>query len=135
MLLARREEWEKEYGPIEEFWPVEIKAIHYLRGSAWRKDQAMLPGLPAPEDMQAEEALALARAELAKSPLVTPEQKARLKPDINFIFYEQPYDHGNTWHIMFRDPESEYLEVICSVTIDAAGGRVLESIGPGEGNG
>lgn len=135
MLLASREEWEKEYGPIEEFWPVEIKAIHYLRGSAWRKDQAMLPGLPAPEDMQAEEALTLARAELAKSPLVTPEQKARLKPDMNFIFYEQPYDHGNTWHIMFRDPESEYLEVIYSVTIDAAGGRVLESIGPGEGNG
>ncbi|MGI6695820.1 MAG: hypothetical protein ACOX6O_06230 [Christensenellales bacterium] len=135
MLLASREEWEKAYGPTQEFWPVEIKAIHYLRGLASLNDQSSLPGLPAPGEMQAKEALVLARAELDNSPLVTPEEKARLKPDMNFYFYEQPCDHGNIWMIMFRDPEHEDLAVIYSVMIDAGNGRIMESIGPGEGNG
>ena len=135
LVNGTRADWEAAYGSLEEFWPVEIKAIQYIRSCRQAPELWQMPSLPGPGQTTAQEALALALTELSATGTLDEAEKARLKPDINFGFDRDSQPLTGHWLIMFRDPDSSFLEVRFSVMIDAGTGLVTESVGPGEGNG
>lgn len=130
-------EWEAAFGKDQIFWPLEIRALEYLsRQPSYQDYWTAMPGLPGPEDIPQEKALAIARAAMEKSPKIAEEVKARLKPDIAYFFCEVSFNgYGNQWYIQFHDPDHPLKEMLYLVVIDADTGDVVLTQDVDEGNG
>lgn len=129
-------DWEKAFGKNQDYWPLEVKALEFLSRQGEDNDYwTAMPGLPGPDEVSQERALYIAQAELAQSKKLDTDVKMRLVPDFSFSYYQEGFEHGNTWLIHFRDPENMDQGVFFSVLIDARNGGVMQALHADEGNG
>lgn len=131
------EELEAAFGKEQNFWPLEARVLEFLsRQPNYQDYWTAMPGLPGPEDIPQEQAVAIAQERMESSVKIADVVKARLKPNVAFFFYPEDYDgHGNTWYIQFHDSEHPSLEVLHLVIIDADTGEVILTQDADEGNG
>ncbi|MGI6695817.1 MAG: PepSY domain-containing protein [Christensenellales bacterium] len=131
------QELEAAFGKEQIFWPLEARALEFLsRQPNYQDYWIAMPGLPGPEDITEEEALAIARERMENSKKITDVLKVRLKPNIGYFFYPNSFNnHGNEWFIQFHDPDHPLKEMLFSVIIDADTGDVVMTLDVDEGNG
>jgi hypothetical protein len=118
-------QWTEKYGADSTFWPLDAQAVHFL----WHDDfgdTTVLPGLPAPYDMQQEEALALAIKTLEETYGDTMGEGyfAGLKPSVCFHF-NAPNKGDRTWFIQFVEVTPAENIYCASVSIDAKTGEII----------
>jgi len=116
---------QRDYGTDRRFWPLEMQAIFGYRD--YMPDSGnVLPGLPAPGDIQQQEAVALARKAMNKHNLSYYEQSYldALKAAVTFTFNE-PQDGDRIWHITFVDVSELPSRDIALTGIDAKTGEFL----------
>ena len=120
-----RQQCTEKYGKDQDFWPLAEKAVLNL----WYSDpgaSSILSGLPAPSDMQQEEAVALALKTLldAYGSSLGEEYFKDLKTSVSFHF-NAPGMGDRTWFIQFVEVTPDENIYCASVSINAETGVIL----------
>ncbi len=114
------------HGSDQRFWTLEMQALSALRWS-WPDGTQPFPGLPAPNDLPQDAAVALARQSLrANNQSFSAESLEQLTPTVGFLF-DSHYAGSHTWIIRFVDEAAKPAVDVGIVEIDAATGEVLST--------
>ncbi len=119
--------WHAEYGNDNLFWPLAQRAVDIL----WHElgeGATVLPGLPAPDDVQQEKALEIAWQALRANKAQTYDASFMdsLKAAVSFTF-NTPSMGGREWLIQFAAVTPTDVSILEHVAIDAATGNILST--------
>ena len=125
-----QEQWAREYGKDGSFWPLWAKALAVLWHTYDGRD-ALLPGLPAENDISAEDAEKLAREALIQN-YGSKYDRAFLESLVpSFSFEFNSINRGDHfWFIQFVSVKPDGYDFIGYVTVNAQTGEIVNASDP-----
>lgn len=116
----------REYGYDKRFWPQAMQALDASIYSGYEQAGEPLVGIPLPEDISAEEALATARKALpdVTSNMYKQAYLDSLKPALTY-YYDKPSRGRRSWEVTFFELRGEDVTSLATVLVDAYSGQLI----------